>query len=116
MEFKLPKLEDWVDVPAYPGMEMLCWLNPTDEQYEPPEEGRRPWDHELWWLYGRLFLRLKVPAEYNASGEEEIVELGSAEAVYELWGSPGFDKSILDHTMGAWGSQRRNLMLEAAKN
>jgi len=118
MKWKLPELKGWIDCAPYEGMQMECWLNPTteDEPYAPPKTDRQPWHHELWYMYGRIFLRLKVPAELAGADEDEIIELGSARAVYDLTKTPGFDQSILQHAMGEWGNRRHALMLEAEKN
>ena len=115
MGFNLPQYTGWVDVPFYAGMEMECWLNPVKDDWEPPENPE-PWDNEYWYAYGRLFKRLRVPAGMTGDGEEQVIELGSAKAVYELTDTPGFDQGILPRVMAAWGEQREALLEAAQKN
>ena len=116
MGFQLPKLTGWVNVPVYDGMEMECWLNPTYQgEYQRPENAQ-PWESEIFWSYGQVFLRLRLPASMTDSGEEEILELGSAKAVWELWRTPGFDQSILPATLGEWSQSRHVLMKQALGN
>lgn len=116
MAFKLPKLLAWVDVPPYEGMQVEAWLNPTVEEYQPPAGVREPWDTEMFWQYGRVFQRLRVPAELTDDGEEMVIGLGSEQAVYDLWRMPGFDQAILPRALAAWSEQRHALLDEALKN
>ena len=117
MKFKLPRLEGWVDVPRYPGLQVLCWLNPTNdgEEYKPPDNPQ-PWDTAWLQGYASLFLKMRVPAELSDGDEEQIIELGSARAIYDLMRTDGFDQSILPITMGAWTDQRHTLMELELKN
>lgn len=115
MGFKLPEIVGWVDLPIYDGMRMECWLNPVKDDYEPPEDAE-PWESTFFRAYGNLFRRLLVPADVTDTGEEEIIELGSARAVWDLTETTGFDQSILPRAMGAWSDQREALLEAALKN
>lgn len=116
MGFKLPELLGWIDIPVYEGMQMECWLNPVYDEYEPPEEDAEPWETTYQYSMGRLLRRLRVPADLTDSGEEEIIELGSARAVYDLLRTAGFDQSIPERALAAWSQQREELMTSEAKN
>ena len=115
MEFTLPRLTGWVRVLCYPGMEIECWLNYNKETDEYPS-GKEAWETAWWALLGDMFLRLKVPAEFNKEGQEAIIELGTAKAVYDLLRMPGFDKSVIQRILGYLGSQRETLIAASLGN
>ena len=115
MGFKLPKLFGWVKVTCYPGMEMNCWLNFVDDG-KLEVIGKEPWELPWYEMLGSIYQRLKVPAEMTDSGEEEVIELGTAKAVYELERMPGFDKGLLRRILGYLGVQRDELLAEERKN
>ncbi len=115
MEFILPKLTGWVKILCYPGMEIECWLNYNKETDDYPT-GKAPWETAWYALLGDMFLRLKVPAQFNRTEQEEIIELGTAKAVYDLLQMPGFDKSLTQRILGYLASQREALIAESLGN
>lgn len=115
MGFKLPKLTGWVSSPVYAGLEMECWLNPTAEEYQRPEKPEA-WESEYLWHLGRIFLRLRIPAALSDDGEEQVIELGNAKALWELQNAGGWDRSELERIFGAWAQQRHGLLENVSKN
>ena len=108
MGFKLPKLETRIDCGeiGYPGMAVVAWLNPTfTDAWEPPAI-RQPWDTQYYVALGRVFLRMEVPGEYTESGADEVIELGAAQAVYDLERREGLDQSILVWAFQRYGKER----------
>lgn len=110
MGFKLPVLETAVDCGdlGYPGLTITFWLNPTltDPWVPPAPADRQDWDTQYYAALGRVMLRMDVPGEYTDSGKAETVELGTAQAVYELEHRKGFDQQILVWAFQRYGKER----------
>lgn len=97
MGFTLPRLTTEIDCAAfgYPGMVFTCWLNTTkSEAWESPAKPEA-WDRPYYAGLGKILLRLTVPPELNGTDETQVIELGSAKAIYELDQTLGFDQMVL---------------------
>ena len=127
MGFKLPRLTTDVDCEplGYPGLLFTFWLNPTpadlDEwiapaDRDPPVENPEPWD--LPWLatVAGTFDRVTIPGAYTDSGEEEVIEIPDAKAVYDLVEMPGFEPRILNWALEALRVERTERFKVAVKN
>lgn len=119
MGFKLPMLETDVDCEplGYAGLVFTFWLNATNpaEEWEAPDDPQE-WDR-LWYVsYARALLHITIPAKFSDSGEEEILEIPDARAVWDLEHAPGFDRHILIWALNQVAEQRQQRLEIAAKN
>ena len=95
MAIKLPKLTTDVDCEplGYPGMVVTFWLNPSVDDYEPPEEGGEPWDTPFYHSIGRVMLSVFIPKGEDAPAQ--TLKLGTAKALYDLERDPGGDSQLI---------------------
>lgn len=109
MALKLPRLQTTIDCEPldYPGLEVVFWLNVTqpEQEWEPPEMPQA-WD--TMWYHGlaRMIERVVIPAEFTDDGEELVIELADAEAVWKLERMPGFDPAILPWAIREFQAER----------
>ena len=126
MGFKLPVLESDVDCAAmgYSGLVFTFWLNATnpEEDWVPPDErdppvaNPEPWDL-LWYNnFASALLRVTIPPEFNDAGEEEVIELPDAKAIYDLERMPGFEQALLIWALNQVSSQRLERVRAEVKN
>lgn len=117
MGFKLPTITAEVDCApiGYPGLLVEVVLNPTYTEHvfpwetaaNPAQERERilreePWQAELYYAWGRTIRRITFPPAMADSGRAETVDLGSAQAVYRLMTTDGFEQHII-----VWAEQQR---------
>ena len=126
MGFKLPRLTTDVDCEplGYPGLVFTFWLNATNPSEEwlspaerdPPVTEPEPWD--LPWLHvvAGTFDRVTIPGAYTESGEEEVIEIPDAKAVYDLHGMPGFEQKLLNWALEVLRLERLERFQVEAKN
>ena len=117
MAFKLPKLETDVDCEpiGYPGLTVTFWLNIQPDDYEPPEDGQ-PWDTLFYHGLARLVQRVTFPPTFTTSGEVEVLEIDSAEAMYDLLMDESFEQAIIVWAQGQYQEQRQERMAASVKN
>ena len=133
MGFRLPRLTTDVDCEplGYPGLVFTFWLNPMpadqkawrDEWIAPADrdppvaaEDLEPWDLPWLMTVAHVFDRITVPAEYTDSGEEEIIEIPDAKAVYDVFEMPDFEPKILNWALESLRVERNERFQVAAKN
>jgi hypothetical protein len=114
---KLPVFEWELDCEplGYPGLVVVMRLNPSAEEYEAPEKAQK-WETPWYDTWGRIFLRVIVPAEYTDKGQELVIELPDGKAVYDLEHRPGFDAQILTWAMRRYTDEKVGRLEEALKN
>ena len=126
MGFKLPVLETDADCGpmGYDGLVFTFWLNATNpeedwvlpDERDPPVKEPEPWD-KLWYnSFASALLRVTIPPEFSDTGEEEVIEIPDAKAVYELEQMPGFEPSLLIWALNQVSQQRQERLQVAAKN
>lgn len=118
MRFKnIPRLTHVLDCGeiGLPGMELELVLNPSLEEFVPPENPQE-WETESYDRYARWFKSLRVPAEFSESGEEEVLTIDGPQAVFELERSPGFDPSVLGWAIEQYVEHRAEWLEEERKN
>lgn len=117
MALALPRLETEIDCAplGYPGLRVVYWLNVTYHE-EPEESGEEPWDKPFYHQMGRQLLRVIVPAEYTDDNQEQVIEVGSAQALWELERMPGLDAHIIIWSASMIARQRSQRMEDALKN
>ena len=123
MGFTLPPFEGQIDCAplGYPGMAFDLLLNPPYAgEYEAPKQkkGQPPppeWTDGYWYGMGRLFLRVHIPEQYR-NDDQEVVELGSGKAVYDLAHTKGFDPRVVPWVFGEFVNRRTELTEAAVKN
>ena len=115
MAFTLPKVTTEIDCAdiGYPGLVFTVWLNLTPEEWQPPAVREHPWETMYYHALGRIAQSLTVPAEYGDGGS---VELGTAEAVYRLEQTEGFDQAILPWLVARYRKVRDARLLDETKN
>ena len=138
MGFRLPRLVHAVDVgdwqPRYAGIVLEILLNPPVVEFEGEDGDRRAglkpaptaghdadqeraaWDTAFYHGAAARLVRLVVPGELTDSGQEEAVELDSAEAVYRLERRADFDPAILAWILSEYGRLRNEYLAGALKN
>lgn len=117
MPFKLPKLTTDIDCEpiGYPGLVVTCWLNITQEDWEPPADAE-PWETLFYHGLARVFERLTFPPEMTDSGEEEVYEIADARTLYDLLAEPTFDQSIVIWAQSIYQNQRAARLEAEQKN
>lgn len=121
--FKLPPITTEIDAEGlheeYAGIKVGLVLNPPYPDYEEPEEKvlrEQPWLAKGWFYRASRLAWVRVPGHLTDSGEEERVEIGSAQALYELESREDFDPIITTWAATAWVLQRDELLQKRAKN
>jgi hypothetical protein len=115
---KLPRLCTDIDCGpiGYPGLVVTLWLNPSIDEYTPPEKKREPWESEYYHSLARMFERVTLPGDYTEDGQERVIEVTDARALWELEHRPDFDPQILLWTASQYAQQRAERLRTEAKN
>ena len=115
MGFTLPRLTTEIDCAdlGYPGLAFTCWLNIIPDNWEAPKENRKAWETPYYHALGRILLRLVVPPEM---GDQGIIELGTAEAIYQVEQSDGFDQQIFPWLFNQFRALRTTRLEAETKN
>ena len=116
MALRLPRLETTVDCKpiGYPGVEVTFWLNPPNVDLEEEVadsygEGE-PWATAYYHAMARQFERVTITGKYTSDGEDEVIEIADAKALWDLERRPDFDPHILLWSMNWYANQRSERM------
>jgi len=123
MGFRLPRLTHEVDLgewqPRYAGIVLEIVLNPPVVEFDDSgdaDQERAPWETAFYHGAAARLVRLVAPGELTDSGQEEAVDLDSAEAVYRLERRPDFDPAILAWILSEYSRLRSEYLAGALKN
>lgn len=121
MPIKLPRLTWDLDSEplGYPGIVFSFWLNPPlaaiSEEPPKPKKGE-PWHDDSFHHNLALVLdRVTIPAEY-AGGDDLVVEIPDAKAIWDLQHEEGFDHQLVLWASRRYQDQRLDRLRIAAKN
>ena len=119
MPINLPRLTWDLDCEplGYPGVVFTFWLNPPLGLATDDEGGRkRPeWDTAFHRNMALVLDRVTIPAEY-ADGEELVIEIPDAKALWDLQNEAGFDPQLVLWASGCYQDQRAERLRVSAKN
>jgi hypothetical protein len=117
MTLNLPKLTTAFDCAPidYPGLVVTFWLNPTNANYEAPENGK-PWESTYWMGLARLIETISIPAEFTTDGKPLLLEISDGKAAYDLAEMDGFDFQIVQWATNRFQEQRRARLEAELKN
>ena len=118
MAIKLPRLTWDLDCEplGYPGLVFTFWLNPPIDLVSDEEpKGKEPWATAFHRNMALVLDRVAIPAEY-ADGNELVVEISGAKALWDLQHEEGFDPQLVLWAAARYQDQRVERLRVAVKN
>ena len=113
----LPRLTNTVDCGpiGYPGIVVEFWLNPPIHE-DNASGADDPWETVFYRQMAYIIERVRISGDYTEDGEELVLEVQDAKALWDLEHRGDFDSQILTWTWGQHSRDRNERLQTERKN